>query len=98
MENKISSNEYKKAKGQELGNLGNGNAINYPWKIQSGPNVQTLKMNGHTPTRVNKNVVNNPNFDINQFTTNPTPPVSAKLGQKAVLGGGYPKSTRVNYP
>lgn len=96
MENKISSNDYKKIKGQDLSNANNNN---YPWKMQSGPSIQTLKMNGHTPTRVNKNVVNNANFDINQFTTNPTPPISAKLGQKTGLGGGYPKSsTRMNYP
>lgn len=57
-------------------------------------------MNGVTPTRINKNIANQGNFELNQFTTNPTPPISAKLGAKqASISGAYVKtSARMNYP
>ena len=41
-------------------------------------------MNGLTPTRINKAISNGGNFELNQFTTNPTP--TLKIGGVGTKG------------
>ena len=54
-------NDYTK-KGINFSYLVSSNTSNYPWKVQQPQQAPTLKINGMTPTRINKNPHNPGNF------------------------------------
>jgi hypothetical protein len=70
---------------------------NLPWKMQQG----TPNMGGVTPSRLIKTGVGQGNYELTQFTTNPTPPTNQGKGMpkntQYVMSNAFNKGNRLNH-
>lgn len=70
-----------------------------PWKIQQP--TPSLNPVGVTPSRLMKTGVTQGNYELTQFTTNPTPPTNQGKGmvknQQYVISNAFNKGNRLNH-